>query len=125
MSDKLENAVAELLIKVASGAESAGEFILSELPDVVQQLLAWEVFVSLLWFAVTASISVYLFVIFKKSRKSANEDDNNIDAMFASGFSFGGLVLFSLAAVINLQNAAKIWIAPKLFILEYAASLAK
>ena len=41
MEDTLQTAIVDLIGKATSGAETAGKFLLDEIPDVVQQLLMW------------------------------------------------------------------------------------
>ena len=41
MNEQLQEALAELLGKANNGIDTAGNFLASELPEVIQQLLMW------------------------------------------------------------------------------------
>ena len=65
MSDKLENALADAIEKANSGIDAATEFVMSELPEVIQQVITWYTVKG----CVIASIWFALMVLFLFSAK--------------------------------------------------------
>lgn len=138
MSNKLENALVDAIEKASGTLESAGQFIMSELPDVVQQALTWYFLESLIFFVVgilmlfaSPKIIKYQFGIFVK--------DGNIKESMSYGYGCldvwptilaASLIAIDVTAfVVALCNASnitwlKIWMAPKLWLVEFAAKMA-
>jgi len=99
-SEQLENTANEALRAIIDNAAAAKEFILAELPEVVQQLLM-------------------LRYIAKE-----NSDDN---VAIPWGFSSVFITIFGLMVPLMSINMdwLQIYIAPKVYLLEYATSLVK
>lgn len=121
MSDKLDEALVDIIKKATSGVDSAVDFLGGQIPDVVSQLLAFELFVSIFW---TLVFSVFLIGSAILTKKGFCEEFENSEVC---GFSaLVGLVFFVISFIvvsINATTAIKIWLAPKIFLLEYAADL--
>ena len=150
MNEQLQEALSELLNKANNGIDSASDFLASELPDVIYQLLMWHGVYSLVLF--TFGLFLLLSVPYQIKKinsfipEKIKEGDN--DNWFwkdgnGSYSSFGfylerteGAFFFYLAAfifsivefafILNFINLTwlQIWIAPKVWLLEYAAKLA-
>lgn len=118
MNEQLQNALADILIKATETAEKAGEFVLTELPDVVQQLLWWKfaesVLLTLIGFAVLPAV---FFV-----RRKYSEDSSFDEVFFWIVASMPCVV-----AVILIFHLGwlQILIAPKVYLIEYAAELVR
>lgn len=119
MNEQAQQALANLLSIAVDGLNGAVEFSKAQLPEVVEQLLMWHMVESLIWFigsTILLIVSVGTFVGMYKGR--IEESD--------------GLIMLSLCATpvgflgmaFNLEWL-KIMIAPKLYLLEYAAQLVK
>lgn len=128
MNEQLQEALAELLGKANNGIDTAGDFLASELPEVIQQLLMWHGVKS---FIVSLICILAPFIIYKVSAKIARltwqADDADMwdypHVIIPTGV-IGGFALIMCTANINL-TWLQIWIAPKVWLIEYAASLAK
>ena len=119
MNEKLSEALVELISLSVSGVE----FLVSEIPDVLHQLLIWEATISVIsmvcW--ITLCIAIYKFNRWqiKYLIKNKNFDEPYLVANLAQAFWILPLIgLFDLTFL-------KIWIAPKVFLIEYAAQLVK
>lgn len=141
MNEQLQQALAAILNKTMAGVEAGASFLQSELPDVVQQLLIWKAAESLIYGVIGVVLAVF---IYKTTRAQFNQKlaaegsrrrfqpnmiyDEDGD-MHAGVVFFGAVVFFagilSLAMIEGLKNALQIWLAPKIYLIEYAASLAK
>lgn len=135
MNNELENTANEALRAIIDNAAAAKDFILAELPEVVQQLLMWKVAESLIWCImgiIYAGIFLTIFIkgwryIVKAFKDGSFEHggylcENNLEpvpwiitvsSLFPLAFS---PLFFDLAWL-------QIWIAPKVYLLEYAAKL--
>jgi len=154
MNEQLQTAVADILVKAATTVETAEAFILSEAPDVVQQLLAWKMWESLIYcsislaLAITAVVSVRFAILGRTDRikKAMLAYDNKegwtrfggsmvTSTAFDSIMATGGMLpvvslLLAIACAITavtVPNLAwlQILIAPKIYLIEYASSLIK
>ena len=113
----LDASLQNLITMVVAGAEKTGEFVSAEAPILIEQLLAWK-------FATSLSLclgSLLLGILFLAS-------------FFLAGFKFDlkELACIPLVAWIIMfpvfwcnLDWLKIAIAPKIYLLEYAADLIK
>jgi len=143
MNEQLQNALADLLTKANNGIEAGADFLTAELPDVIQQLLMWYgVYNGIKFLAGSAALIILMVIWIKYSGrgKLINKDndyrqgnsritfthdrDGNLSPhIMVTGLLSFMVMLFSLDAI-NL-TWLKIWIAPKIWLIEYAATLAK
>ncbi len=132
MNEQLQQALAAILNKTMAGVEAGASFLQAELPDVIQQLLMWKlVEASMLTVASVTVIALYtwfLRVYCRAPEGSALKDYGN----FPSFGGFAGLACGACATVVGVVGlvqypltAAQILVAPKIYLIEYAASLAK
>lgn len=139
MNEQLQNALATILGKTIEGIDSSVAFMQSELPDVIEQLLLWYAVkgVTLFIFGVLLS-AMYLVALFKayNSRPidgSENlfwerwEHKNNNEFNFGWTLTFGfcGAFVFPASAIMcsGIMDSIQIWIAPKIWLIEYASKL--
>lgn len=117
MNEELQTTLNDALVGVIESATSAKDFILAELPDVVNQLLMWNMTVSLAWFSLFFLATViFICGLIRSWNKSADFEQLQF-------FFLGSLSSFFLTCCSHTW--LKILIAPKLYLLEYAASLVK
>lgn len=121
MNDQLNEALTKLIEKALSGIDAAGDFMAGEIPEVINQLLVWHAVESAMWFSIWLLVSIALCYHLKKNNSKMVD--------WCSG---GGepiiLLVWSCPVVtytITLANIEwlKILIAPKLYLLEYAAKM--
>ena len=141
MNEELQKALSALLSKANNGIDTAGEFLASELPDVIQQLLMWHGVYSFIMF-ITGIVALSLLIptlkfcnrITKKAR--CDYDSGEEWTRYSKGSSVtsalydfnGGVYLlviaqFVIAVVLLNLKWLQIWIAPKVWLIEYAAKL--
>ena len=124
MNEQLQQALAELITKSVQTAEKAGEFIVSELPEVVGQLLAWEITWNLIWFCF--GILVFILSVYGNYRFFvwAKSEDGDTEALMFMVITLIPVVIGMVFCGANL-DWLKILIAPKVWLIEYAANLVK
>ncbi|HDS0449402.1 TPA: hypothetical protein QDV31_004468 [Escherichia coli] len=149
MQEEANKILVDLLKKASDGIDSAIAFSQAQIPDVVHQLLVWNMVDSLIKTLIAISTIPLVIWFMKKQCKKVeigkfdNEGrlwDNGQPKykptmIWESDGRLSGFVL-SLVAVLILwfsfiisvvanMTWLKIWLAPKLYLIEYAASLIK
>ena len=122
--EKTNEIVNEVLAKALEAATSTGNFVVDQAPDVVKQLLMYKTFEQsayLLGFLLLGTLLLSASVKFWNN--SVKEDDGVYVPMFLIS-AVGGVISSSLAFATAL-DLAKILLAPKIFLIEYAANLIK
>lgn len=121
----METALAnQILLKTISGIESAGDFLKQEIPDVLQQLLMWHLISSLISFTFSIifilSCLYFVFKTYIPWLKKGLGDGRELSCVLF-------LIPISLLAAWFIESFVwlKILLAPKLYLLEYGASLLK
>lgn len=142
MSEELNKQLVEILKSTADSVGHTKDFILAELPDVLQQTLAWYGVYNFILFIVgflliaAAFYSVYiLYVNIPNKKENANKwqllitDWYENDYVGVSPFILVVIFIQIVAFIIsiNLINLEwlKIWIAPKLWLIEYTTQIIK
>lgn len=122
MNEELQKALASILNKTVSAAEAGASFLQKELPEVIQQLLMWKAVESAIYCLL--SIACFLFGIWvtKKAWKTIRESDEGMEPLIMFP---AAATAFSLFVALGHTDWLKILIAPKLYLIEFAASLAK
>jgi hypothetical protein len=144
MNPATENALRELLEKINNGIDQTVTFGSEQLPDVIQQLLIWNAVEGLIY----SFIGLVLLIIafwggwhfgWRKvhSPESTKDHPYFIETWIRDSDGYmsevsilvGALQLMltvvGTAFLSNIVIPLQIWMAPKLFLLEYAAGLAK
>lgn len=122
----LQDSLVSIIQQVQSGVSAGVSFLSAEIPDVIRQLLLWKMVEAI----VTVIVCVAALIAFGFAvRASLKHDSKNYwsDSIFPVSM-FGGLFI-ALPSVIGIYcmglTALQIWIAPKVWLIEYAASLVK
>jgi len=126
MDEKLQAAVAEMIGKVNDGVDASTAFLSAELPDYISQLLMWIIARDTIVIVLSVMV-IYLsyMATFKWSDQDKKHDmwrDSKLIASIIGGASSIVSVGFAVASTLDV---AKIILAPKVWLVEYAASLAK
>ena len=132
MNEELQKALGELLNKANDGIDAASGFLAAELPEVIQQLLMWHGVYNFILFIISVIfISVSVTIITKVTLNIDNANHWSVNSK-GDDLSVSGGVSIIVSVVLILLSCAfvnmkwlQIWIAPKVWLLEYAASLTK
>lgn len=127
MNDELEKKLVEYMAGLESRLKTAEDFAVEQLPDVIQQWLAWELWSSVTLAALFLLVAACIGIFVKKFWKFAGDFDS-VDRAFARGIVsiLGTIVMagFLVAAGSNVYWAVKVSVAPKIVILEKVSQLA-
>lgn len=150
MNEQAQKILADLLQRAVSGVDAAVNFSQSQIPDVIHQLLVWKFTQSVIGQIFSIIIIVCLVIMVNKGlkNKGVKEEkkewryetysrsyighglfyDNEGDITVFCIMSIIASIFMSLAMItlfLNNFDWLQIWIAPKLYLIEYAASLVK
>lgn len=131
MNENLQTAVAQIIERSLAAVDTAASFLAAEIPDVVQQLLMWHMVKSgvymALGLALLAAIPLYWKWWYRNAER--NNDGELLDggATFIGGVAgvVGSAALLPSGLILINLTWLQIWIAPKVWLIEYAAKLAK
>lgn len=155
MNEQMQAALIKLIEKAQSGIDTSVSFLSAEIPDVVHQLLLWYAVKSAAWFCVSIALVCFGIHLFRMKYGVTKEEavaarargeawtkftphyessctSSRYDAIMMAPYDYfagrtaGGViaVLGGLMTMANL-NWLQILIAPKIWLIEYAARLAK
>ena len=138
MNEQLQNALVALLTKITSGMDTATAFLAGELPDVVQQLLRWKLAEHALKSAFCLAVLLFVVWFVRAFLRGYAQGEQGTANFFHDASSYYPVtpqalisgVLAGTAAFIstlklmdNTLDAVQIWLAPKIFLIEYVAQL--
>ena len=129
MNEQLQAELTKIVTNINNGAESAWEFIKGQTPGVVQQLLLWHGIKNFIFF-MTSIIFIIACAVggIKLSKMGSKWWDNSSyggspGVYIPAGLCFMAIFPISLFGL-NLVWL-QIWIAPKVWLLEYIAKMVK
>lgn len=136
MNETFKQAVNEILLSTIESVSQAKDFVLAELPDVVQQLLMWKMVESIFYSTISISLTVISVFYWRWVIKSRNADwtrergnKNEPSDSYMAAVIVGGIVTALVVAPIVLINFNLDWVqilvAPKIYLIEYVAELVK
>ncbi len=132
MNEQLQNAVGTLLEKSLTSLDEGIDFLAGELPEVIQQLYVWEISYGIFWSVFSVLVLVIpiklLQNLYKGSKEKAthwSQDTNglNVKGAYAVVGSCILILIFTALLFEHLINLSKIYLAPKLWLIEYMAQL--
>jgi hypothetical protein len=144
MNEQMQNALAELISKTVDSAEAVVAFGQQEIPVVIEQLLMWKFAEAVLYSVVSATVIIVFLASWylskrkcektqkdtalyewKDYREAANVDWDNGFPIFYFMFGATASAFLALVLVDSLKTMLYISVAPKVYLLEYGASLVK
>lgn len=129
----LEKSLVTILDKTIAGVEQGVAFLSTEIPDVIRQLLMWHGIKNLIYFFVAMACIVPAVYFAKKSVYVTRVDgfewfddcDPTKEGMTAIFWSIiAACMIIPIIIFLNIEWL-QIWIAPKVWLIEYASSLVK
>lgn len=114
-----------LLQKLIETAIQTGEFIKEQVPLVVQELITYHLVYAAVWCIIWATVAVLVLLGARKFIRLANEEEDSeyyIPAVLMIVFGTGPA---TWASVTFLLDVVKLWLAPRVWLIEYASQLVK
>lgn len=142
MNEELKQKAAQALSEILDLALKTKDFVIEQAPDVVKQLLAWNftlsflstcVFLTVLGLMILAGRYLWVRRPFPDCRSTPEEDAAGRNPTDAEWYNRGvACTIWIISALVFILGFGasdlvwlKIWIAPKLFLLDYAATLVR
>ena len=144
MNEQMQQALIKIIEKANSGVDASINFLGDQLPDVVHQLLTWGLLSSVVACFVCVFVVIAGVITLKKTFSAIESAKDKKQTNWAyyiyssgvTGSTEGGAVISILLSIIlsgisiivfiaNIFDALKIVFAPKIWLIEYAATLAK
>lgn len=131
MNEELKNKANEVLLQLLNKATEVGEAAMAEIPIVVQELLTYNFVISLIGFIVWLSVAIGswygVYRFFKWGRMKDQHGRTNIylNDMEPAAVLFPLIAIVVSPLFLACNTWLKIWLAPRVYLLEYAASLIK
>lgn len=140
MNEKANELLAQLIERALKGVDAAVQFSQQQIPDVIHQLIVWNAVSSILFQMLGIILFLAAFFIGTVARRARAEgkewtahDGKPNDKFFISSWLYDvcmyplPLACFIIGSCLIAANFdwLKIWLAPKLYLLEYATSLVK
>lgn len=120
----------QYLVEAIESAKNGVEWLKGQIPDVLTQFVHWKIAenaISFVVFAILTFISGrYFFKLIKwfNSDKPASED-TSFAACWGVFFTAVFMIIFGCIAYGDLKDLVELIVAPKVYLLEYAADLVK
>jgi len=127
MNEKLQEQLTTILKSATETAKQAGAFLSDDVPDVVNQLLLWHGVESFIYFTLGILLFilgvVYIIFLTRNARKNGIE----IFSYYEPYWCLYLLTVIPWTISLSLLEFKwlKIWLAPKLYLIEYTATLLK
>lgn len=128
MNEQLQKALVELIGKASNGIDASISFLSAEIPDVIHQLLMWYAIESAAYSIIGVAIAIAWFHSEKLALKKTVEwgwDRKDIGMVYGLLGMFPRIGAFTTICIMVNLDWLQIWVAPKIWLIEYASQLAK
>lgn len=122
LQDKASEVLVNMIDITVKSMNDVIEFGKQQIPEVIHQLLLWQLTSSILWIVVGVVLVVVGFWWCCKANNWIKKDPNNVPAHFVTLLFFVGGAWF---IIYNALDALQIWVAPKVYLIQYAADLVR
>lgn len=122
LKDKASDVLLSMIDVTVKSMSDVIEFGKQQIPEVIHQLLLWQLTSSVLWIIVGVVLAILGVWWCRLVNKWVRKDAENTPA------HIGTALLFAISAwviIANSLDALQIWVAPKVYLIQYAASLAR
>ena len=127
MNETLQKALTELVEKSMEGMNSTVNFLQAEIPEVLKQLLMWHGVSNFIYFILGIFMAICLIIldviIIRKGIKDRWDDELWMIATI--GGAILNVIIISISSILINMQWLQIWIAPKVWLIEYASKLIK
>lgn len=120
MNEQLQQRANEILLSILNKAADIGSAALDEIPLVVQELLHWKFAESIAHNLAALICFIIVAALFRWGQKHEFEEPHHITLPLIS--AIGSVPIIAINANMDFLQ---IWLAPRVYLLEYAATLIK
>ena len=124
----LDNALAQMITSVVGGIKEGVSFVQGQLPDVIMQLVVYNRVLLTTYIVFGILLIPFIIWLIRKgiteSKKKYSEISEGMMVVSIIG-SIAGVFASCIIIGANFSEFLKIWFAPKVWLIEYAAELVK
>lgn len=121
----LESSLVSIIQSVQTGVQAGVTFLSAEIPDVLRQLLMWKMVKAIFYGVVYIVLMVVSLYFLRMTHKAEPYRADNPALALGWLACLLSAVFFLFATAKTVLVSIQIWIAPKVWLIEYAASLVK
>lgn len=127
MNEELQKQIAAILKQALEAAQHGGQWLAGQIPDVLRQLLVWNITVGALCALGLLVLLILDVVAWRKAAAYEGAADiyRSGNGYFTAAMMTGIACLPGTFLLMGASDGLKAFVAPKLFLLEYAANLVK
>jgi hypothetical protein len=125
----MSNELDELMVQIINQVKNTGDFVIEQMPDVVQQILTYQYYSTLCFLIFGIVLLLISLFSFYKVRQLDKKSLGNPDvipyiiAFLMIGIMSGLVGIFNVCD--NIDPLIKLTFAPKIYLIEYASRLIK
>ena len=123
MNEQTDKIVASLIQKAMDGVDQAVDFSKAQLPDVIEQLMHWKLASYSFRIFTCALIIIAMLFVFRKAYQWHEGYEKEAAGFFGLVFSCVISLACFVVLLANVGNLIQLWLAPKVWLIEYAAQL--
>jgi hypothetical protein len=128
MNEELQKNLADIVASIHKSVAAAADFSIAQMSDIAQSYVLYGRFFSLVVIGLMLPIAYALWRLGKYAFFSEEIDQYGMwpdSRVWASIVSVGASIVFALMFSYALKEAALVWLAPKVWLIERIASLLK
>ena len=113
----------KLVEKALLYLQNTEDFLVEQIPDYMEQVLEYNLYSGVIYLSLGTflllSITVSIFIVYKEDKKPSS------DFLFGAGviYTIFATVTGILCFALNFSNTLKIFLAPKMFLVEYFSKM--
>ncbi|HHT3341039.1 hypothetical protein [Klebsiella grimontii] len=125
MNEQANKILIDLLQKAANGVDAAVSFSQAQVPDIIRQLMVWKAAAYGMRIFFMSLFLLGCILLFRRALKWHESFDYEALGFFSllSSALTGALLVVGILA--NISNLVQLWLAPKIWLIEYTAELLK
>lgn len=128
--EPLKQAVADMIQAATKSAGEAKDFLAGQIPDVIRQLLMWEMAQSIVYCLIGIAMMIVWIKAARRYYAFGCKEEWEFDVsdnLIPASFIFGMVSIFWIGGTIAFLNTTwlQIWLAPKVYLIEFARDLIK
>ena len=112
-----DKVLASVIQKALEAAETTGQFVIDQAPDLIQQFLSYHLYATVFLLVISFIITLLCARGIFSKKHTEYLDDNDMEILKVL-YVIGGLI-FCILFLIQVMDLLKILIAPKIYIIEY------
>lgn len=128
-TEKIQNKATDVLLQMVDVTvktmSDVVEFGKQQIPEVIHQLLMWNIMKASIWILLSATFSICLVMLVNRYKPALEEAEDGLGILIQLCGWLIALLLGGGIFINNLLEAVYIWVAPKVWLIEYAAELVK